>query len=63
MATPIPTVEVSDNTDAIRVRRPDSKRHSFCAADFSDVRAELLVDLLVSPLAEEMQIDFTEAHP
>jgi hypothetical protein len=59
---PVPTIKVSDYTHTIRVRRPDGKRDSFCAADFSDVRAELLVDLFVPPLTEEMQIDFTEAH-
>ena len=44
------------------MRRPDSKRHTLRAAHFGNVRAELFIDLFVTPFAEEMQIDFTD-HP
>jgi len=58
--TSVPGVEVTHNADAGGVRRPNSKCDAFSAAYFRDVRAELLVDLLVASFAEEMEIDFAK---
>jgi hypothetical protein len=62
MSVTIPAVEVAHYADAISMRRPNCKRDTLCPAYFGYMRAELFVDLLVPPFAEEMQIDFTEVR-
>ena len=57
-----PVVEVTDDADAACVWRPDGERDAFGAAHFRDVRTELVIDLFVTALAEEMQINFTKSN-
>ena len=37
--------------------RPDGEGDAFRATDFGDVRTEFFIDLFVTALAEEMQVD------
>ena len=53
----IPAVEVPDDADERRVRRPDGEADALR----DDVRAELLVDLLVAPGPRQPDIDVAEA--
>ena len=43
MATAIPQVEVADDGDAPRIRRPDTEADTRDTIDFNEVRTELLV--------------------
>ncbi len=52
MQAAVPRVEVADDRDRARVRRPDGERGAGDAVDLAHVRAELLVELLVLSLAQ-----------
>src|SRR2546423_4118823 len=52
----IPAVEIADDADALRVRRPDSDIHASCIANRAKMRAELFVELLMIALGKQMQI-------
>src|SRR5215208_7148737 len=58
--TTVPVVEVTHNTDARGVRRPNRKCDAFCAAYFGDVRAEFVIDLRMASFAKEMEIDLAK---
>src|SRR3982074_601008 len=53
----IPMVEITDYADPLRVRRPDRKINAVVAADVSEMRAELFVDLPMLPFQKQMEID------
>ena len=53
----IPEVEVADDADAIRVRRPDREMHAGRGPDGDAVSAELFEHTEMRPLAEQMQIE------
>src|SRR3954471_259896 len=56
----VPPVEVADDAHTRRMRRPNSKRDAFHAADLRHVRAELVVDLLVLAFGEKMKVQLAE---
>ena len=56
MRPPVPEVEVADDPDAARVRRPDGER----GAGFRRPRAERAPQLLVPALADQVQVDLAE---
>ena len=56
----VPRVEVADDRDRACVRRPDGERRARDAFDLAHVRAELLVQLLELPLAEQLQIEIAK---
>src|SRR4051794_41068744 len=60
MQPPVPGVEVADDADRARARRPDGERGPGHPADLGHVRAELLVELLVAPLAGEVEVDLAD---
>ena len=57
---PVPEVEVADDRDGARVRRPHRERGADGAVDLAHVRAELLVQLLVPAFHREMDVDVAE---
>ena len=57
---PVPRVEVADDGDRARVRRPDGERRAGDAVDLAHVRAELLVQLLVTALHCEVEVEVAE---
>ena len=56
----VPAVEVADDPDAARVRRPDREAHAGDALVRARMRAEHVVQPLVRPLADEVQVDLAE---
>ncbi len=56
----VPRVEVADDCDRARVRRPDRERGADDAVDVADVRAEPLVQPLVASLHREVQVELAE---
>src|SRR5690606_13354855 len=60
MALAVPGIEVTDYADAPRVRRPHGEAHAVRAIALDRVSAELLVDVVVSAFAEEMQVEIGE---
>src|SRR5207249_3481514 len=58
----IPTIEVPDDADAIRGRRPDGERNSALAVVCDRVRAEFVVDTQMLAFAEEMEIEIAEGR-
>src|SRR5438270_9674350 len=56
----VPAVEVADDADRARVRRPDRERGAGDAVDLAHVRAELLVQLFVAAFAGEVQVELAE---
>ena len=57
---PVPGVEVADDRDRARVRRPDGERGADDAVDLADVRAEPLVEVLVAALHREVEVELAE---
>ena len=51
---PVPGVEVADDADAFRVRRPDAEMHAADAGNLANVRAQFFVFELVRALAGEI---------
>ena len=56
----VPAVEIADDTDALRVRRPNSEARARNPIDRPKVRAELVVNAPLVPLPEQIQIRFAE---
>ncbi|MCU0314733.1 MAG: hypothetical protein MUC84_11820 [Solirubrobacteraceae bacterium] len=56
----VPAVEVARDADRTCRRRPDGERHAGHAVVLDRVRAELLVELLVTPLARQVQVELAE---
>src|SRR5690242_17015841 len=52
----IPPVEVTHNTDALRIGRPNGKMRATYTAHFAEMRAELLILLVVRALGRQMQV-------
>ena len=57
---PVPVVEVADDGDRARARRPDGERGARDAVDLAHVRAEALPQLLVAALAEQVQVELAD---
>ena len=60
MQASVPRVEIADDRDRARVRRPDGERSAGDAVDFADVCPELLVQLFVAPLHGEVLVELAE---
>src|SRR5258708_20747464 len=60
VAAPIPAVEIADDGNAARVRRPNGKTHAWHAIHHHRVRAEALAEIAVLPLAEEVYVEFAQ---
>ena len=57
---PVPAVEVPDDADRARRRRPDGEADALDAVELADVRAEPAVELLVAALAGEVEVELAE---
>ena len=57
---PVPGVEVADDADRARGRRPDRERRAGHAVELAHVRAEPRVELLVAALAREVQVELAD---
>ena len=57
MHTAVPSVEVADHADTVRVRRPHGEMDAGGRTQVYSVRAELLEDAVVGSLAEKMKIE------
>src|SRR3954452_22473944 len=62
-APAVPAVEVADETDPLRVRRPDRERYALDALMHDRVRAELLIAREMVALDQQMQVEFAEHRP
>src|SRR5690348_6283689 len=62
MKPAVPRVEVADDGDRFRVRRPHCKPRSGDAVDLGDVRAELRVQLVELPLADQMEVEVADGR-
>ena len=60
MQAPVPGVEVADDADRARRRRPHRERGAGDAVELAHVRAEPLVELLVAALADQVQVELAE---
>ena len=56
----VPGVEIAHDADRPRGRRPHSERGAQCAVDLAHMRPQPLVEHLVAPLPDEVQIDVPE---
>jgi hypothetical protein len=56
----VPVVEVADDGDRLRGRRPDGERGAAHAVELEHVRAQLLPQLLVAALADEVQVELAD---
>ena len=59
---PVPGVEIADEVDARGVRRPDGEGDARDAVHDPQVRAEDLPELLVRPLADQVQVQVAEGR-
>ncbi len=59
---PVPGVEVADDRDRARVRRPDGEGGARHAVELADVRAEPLVEVLVPALHREVEVELAEGR-
>ena len=62
-APAVPVVEIADDADPPRVRRPDRERHPLDALMHDRVRAELLIAREMVALDQQMQVEFAEHRP
>ena len=60
MKAAVPMVEIADDADALRIRRPDGEAGAGHAVNHAQLRAELLVNFPFVALAEQKQIRFAE---
>ena len=60
VAVPVPMIEVADDADAPRVRRPHREARAAHAVALDRVRAELAMDVVVVALAEQVEIEVGE---
>src|SRR5262249_34496045 len=58
--TAVPAVEVADDADGPRGRRPDGEVDALHAVELADARTELAIELLVAPLPREVEIELAE---
>src|SRR5260221_5775628 len=56
----IPSIEIADYGNPLRIGSPDRQDDSVVAIDLGQVSAHFLVNLIVSPLAKKMHIQFAE---
>jgi hypothetical protein len=57
MASPVPEIEVPDDADPFRVRRPDGEIDAIDAVQAGQVRAQLVERAEVAALAQQVKID------
>ena len=50
---PVPAIEIADDTDALRIGRPDVKGRPLDAANIAHVRAEMFVEFLIWAVSAE----------
>ena len=63
MAPRVPGVEIADDRDAARVRRPDGKARAAHAVDRHRIGAERFGELEVPPFVEQVQVEVAEHGP
>ena len=56
----IPVIEVADDTDARRVRRPNREACAANAIDFPKLRTEFVINPAIRTLAQQIQVEITE---
>jgi hypothetical protein len=56
----VPAIEVADDADALRVRRPDGERRARRAVDGAHLRAERLPEPSVRPLTDEVHVELAQ---
>src|SRR5256885_1923039 len=56
----IPAVEIADDADPLRVRRPDGEVNALGVADLAKMSAEVFVKLVVIPFGKQMQIHLAD---
>ena len=59
----VPAVEVADDPDAARIRRPDREAHAGGALVRPGMGAQHVVQPLVRSLGDEVQVDLTDGRP
>jgi hypothetical protein len=60
VGAPVPEVEVADEADAARARRPHGERGAGVSVDDRGPRAQRAPQLLVPPLADQVQVELAE---
>src|SRR6266481_4757533 len=60
VTTPVPGVEVADDTDPPGIRRPNREAGARRAVNDAQLRAELVVNALLFALAEKVEVNLTE---
>jgi 2-polyprenyl-6-methoxyphenol hydroxylase-like FAD-dependent oxidoreductase len=60
MKPPVPIIEIPDDADALRVRRPDREARAGDAVGRAQLRAELVENFPLIAFAEQEQIRFAE---
>ena len=58
VAPPVPKVEVADNADSVRIRRPYREQHSLHSSDLHRMRSKLLIDGIMLSFMESDLILF-----
>src|SRR5271155_1465867 len=58
----IPTVELSDHRNQLRIRRPDGKVHAATPTSLRHVSSELLVGAVMSAFRKQVQVEFTQGR-
>ena len=62
MDAAVPAVEVADDRDRARVRRPHGERHALDAVHVARMRSQSLVEVLVPSLAREMEVQLPQGR-
>ena len=57
VAPSVPEIEVADDADALRIRRPHHESHALDAVQHQGMGAELVVEAQVIAFAEEIQVE------
>ena len=60
MKPPVPTIEIADHADALRIRRPDREARAVNAVNRAQLRAQLVVNLPLVALAKQEQVGFAQ---
>jgi hypothetical protein len=60
MKPPVPMVEIADDADALRVRRPNGEAGAGQAVNHAPLRAEFFIKAAFVALAEQEQVRLTE---
>ena len=61
MVATIPVVEVANDRDATGTRSPDGKSNAINSLMFSSESAEFLIDAMVGPLIDQVEVLFAQA--